>query len=481
MRSGSKWFHYGLLLAMIFCAVYAPDIFAQEPIQTREASEGAIDDLKMQLKRMEDAFLKQQEMMKQMETLVLNQQEQIKELKNRIETISEKPATVATEEIKEEVKQEVGNYLASDEAREKLGLGLSGKYESVNGYYTPDKERTSIGFQTRDGKYSLNMGFRTQMRFTYRDRDADFHESDIADIDLRRARVCFGGNVYSKDLNYYVELSGDSYDVSMWDYYVYWTPLAALNIKTGYFKVPASRQWQAAAFKLLFQDRSIATDAFKQDRDYGLDIYGLPFEGHVEYHASVFRGAGQNPLKTYGKDENIDNNLMYVLSARYNPFGIYDYYDETDLKYTETFKATVGASVVYNAKEKNTKLSDTDVAVGNFDLGMRYKGFTWDSGYYIRSKNPENDIGDTITSDGFYTQAGYFIIPKKLEVGTRYSMLDPDSDIRDDIQKEYSAGINYYFRGHRSKIQTDVARYITDTKDGNNNESRFRLQYQLIF
>jgi len=486
----STWSVYSLSLALVFCAVYADgvaqNVSAQDAVRNKAAFDGGIDDLKKQLTQMEEAFLAQQKMLKQMETVALSQQEQIKELKTRMESISEKPVAVAKEEIKEEVKQEmkqeVGNYLASDEAREKLGLGLPGKYESVNGYYTPDKERTSIGFQTRDGKYSLNMGFRMQMRFTYRDRDEDFDQTDIADIDMRRARVCFGGNIYSKDLNYYVELGGDNYDVNMWDYYVYWTPLAALNIKTGYFKVPASRQWQAAAFKMVFQDRSIATDAFKQDRDYGLDIYGLPFDGHMEYHASVFRGVGQNPLKTYGKDENIDNNLMYVLSARYNPFGIYDYYDETDLKYTETLKATVGGSVVYNAKDKNAKVVDTNVVVGNFDVGMRYKGFTWDSGYYIRSKNPDKDIGgDTITSDGFYTQAGYFILPKKLEVGARYSLLDPNQDVRDDIQKEYSAGINYYFRGHRSKIQTDVARYVTDTNDGNNNENRFRLQYQLIF
>ena len=75
----------------------------------------------------------------------------------------------------------------------------------------------------------------------------------------------------------------------------------------------------------------------------------------MEYHAAVFRGVGQNPAKTIGKDENIDNELMYVVSARYNPFGIYDYYDETDLKYQEKFKATIGASVVYNGKEKDIK------------------------------------------------------------------------------------------------------------------------------
>ncbi|TLD41654.1 MAG: hypothetical protein JETT_2080 [Candidatus Jettenia ecosi] len=486
----NRWFQYGLSLAMVFCAVCSAgkvqNVVAQDVVQSKETLESEAGNLKGQLKQMEEALLIQQKMMKQLEALALSQQEQIKELKNRIETIHEKPVTVAKEEIKEGVKQEVGNYLESNEAREKLGLGLPGKNEPVNGHYLPDKEKASIGFQTRDGNYSLSVGFRMQTRLTYRDNDDDFEEPDKTDIDVRRARLCFGGNIYNKDVNYYVEIDGDSFEVNLRDYYVWWSPLEELNIKTGYFKVPANRQWNSSGFKLLLQDRSIASDAFKQDRDYGLDIFGKPFDGHMEYHAAVFRGAGQNPSKVLGKDENIDNELLYVFTTRYYPFGWYNSYnlatgwEETDLKYEENFKAVIGASVVYNGKERDRKLADTNSIIGNIDLGMRYRGFTWDSEYYIRENDPE-DNGDSITSDGFYTQAGYFVLPKKLELAARYSMLDPDNDLLDDVQKEYSAGINYYLRGHRSKIQADIAHFVTDTEDTDKNENRFRLQYQLIF
>ncbi|OQY97974.1 MAG: porin [Candidatus Brocadia sp. UTAMX2] len=497
----SKGFCYGLSLAIAFCAVYADNVAqnarAQDVVQSQGTSEGGMDDLKRQLKQMEEAFLVQQKMMKQMEAMALSQQEQIKELKNHIESISERPVAVAKEEIKKEVKQEmkqevhqeVGNYLASNEAREKLGLGLPGKNEPVNGYYLPDKAKASIGFQTRDGKYSLNVGFRFQTRFTYKDKDEDFDEGDITDIDVRRARLCFGGNIYSKDLFYNVEIDADSFDVNLRDYYIWWTPAAAeeaLSIKGGYFKVPANRQWNSSGFSLLLQDRSIASDNFKQDRDYGLDIFGKPFDGHMEYHAAVFRGAGQNPSKAFGRDENVDNELMYVLTARYYPFGWYQSYnlatgwDETDLKYEEHLKAVIGASFVYNAKEKDKKLDDTNSAIGNVDLGVRYRGFTWDSEYYIRENDPEGD-GDTITSDGFYTQAGYFVLPKKLELAARYSVLDPNEDVRDDVQTEYTVGINYYFRGHRQQIQADVGHFVTETTETDKNENRIRLQYQMIF
>ena len=85
-------------------------------------------------------------------------------------------------------------------------------------------------------------------------------------------------------------------------------------------------------------------------------------------------------------------------------------------------------------------------------------------------------------SNGFFSQAGYYVIPKKLEVAARYSTLDPDDNVSDDIGREYTGGINYYFRGHRSKIQADVGHFVTEQGDEDDkNENRVRVQYQIVF
>lgn len=343
-------------------------IFVVGTMRTCMAYEGELNELKGQLKQMEEAFLSQQKMMKQMETLALSQQEQIKELKNRVETMSEKPVTVAKEEIKENVKQEVENYLASDEAREIPGLGLSGaslmewrrtEADICDVSYTPDDSSYALHIGTSDDKYSLNIGGRLQMRYQFNDKDEDFGGVDTQNIDVRRARVYMGGNIYSKMLHYYWAIDADSFNVSLRDFYVYFTPYKELNAKIGYFKVPFNRERVISSQRLLFQDRAIASDTFDQDRDYGLDIYGKPFDGHIEYHAAIFQGAGENPAKRItGKDENLDNELMYVLSLRYNPLGKFNYYDGTDLGYSETLKATMGASVAFNGKEKDVKRDD---------------------------------------------------------------------------------------------------------------------------
>jgi hypothetical protein len=61
-------------------------------------------------------------------------------------------------------------------------------------------------------------------------------------------------------------------------------------------------------------------------------------------------------------------------------------------------------------------------------------------------------------------------------------MVDPNKDVAGDIQKEYTGGVNYYFRTHRSKIQADFGQFATS--QGNmqdKKEHRVRLQYQIIF
>ncbi|MGQ3684513.1 MAG: porin [Candidatus Loosdrechtia sp.] len=411
-------------------------------MNTEEMSENEIEDLKRQLKQMEESMLRQQA--------------QIEALKKRIDSLP----------VKEEVKQEVESYLSSNEAREKKDPDPS----AVTLAYTPDDDKYSLSLKTADNKYSLHFGARLQFQYTFRDRD---REKDTSTLEVRRARVYFGGNIYGKLLHYYVSLDADrARDVNLRDFYVYWTPQKELNAKIGYFIVPFNRHRVTSSSKLLLIDRAIASEFFDQDRDYGLNIYGLPFNGHVEYHAAVFTGAGETA------NVNIDNKLMYVLSVRYNPFGKFDYYSDTDLAHSGTLKATMGAAVVFNPKLRD-KPSEEAGTAGVFDFGLRYKGIAWENEYYIMSH--DHDGGGSIKSEGFFTQLGYFVLPKKLELAARYSLLDPDKDTSRDLHREYTIGLNYYFRKHRSKIQSDFSHFVTDAGEQTKHENIFRIQYQIIF
>lgn len=486
----STWRKYVLSPVIAFVGIYTggvlQDVCAQLPEQPQAAYKGEAEDLKWQLKQMEESFTRQQEQMKQLTEVATRQQEQIQILKNRIDTMNPQTTTTQTDETKtppvskEDVKQLVENYLSTDEARNKMGISMP----AMTTIYTPDEDKFSIGFASANNNYSLGIGFRMQFRAAYKDRNEDIGENDTMNMDVRRARLCFGGNIYSKMTHYYVELDGDSFEVGVRDFYVYWTPLPELNAKLGYFKVPFNQQRMSTSAKLLFQDRSIASEEFDQDRDYGFDIYGKPFDGHLEYHAAMFQGAGEDD-EDRGTEDNLDNELMYVFNVRYNPFGTYDAVDESDLKFTEKFKASVAASVVVNPKERDEKFEDTDGLQGVLELSMKYRGFSWHNEYFMRSEEPEHG-GNSVDSDGFFSQAGYFVIPKRLEVAARYSYLDRDEDVSDDIGREYSGGINYYFRPgvHRSKLQADFGHYENSDERGREQsgiENQIRLQYQIVF
>ena len=56
-----------------------------------------------------------------------------------------------------------------------------------------------------------------------------------------------------KLLHYYIELNGDSFDVGIRDFYVYWTPFEELNAKMGYFKAPFNQQRMTTSAKLLLR------------------------------------------------------------------------------------------------------------------------------------------------------------------------------------------------------------------------------------
>jgi hypothetical protein len=117
-----------------------------------------------------------------------------------------------------------------------------------------------------------------------------------------------------------------------------------------------------------------------------------------------------------------------------------------------------------------------------FDAGFKYQGwfvqaefFTrWLDGFLADGPVPVTEIVDR----GFYVQAAFYPIPKKLEVYAATSQIYGDSGAGFDDSSEYLIGANYYpfdTRNHRLNIQViDVNRspvsstfgYYTGGQDG---------------
>ena len=89
---------------------------------------------------------------------------------------------------------------------------------------------------------------------------------------------------------------------------------------------------------------------------------------------------------------------------------------------------------------------------------------------------------------GSYVQAGYFFhylvprIPKQLEFGARYAMVDPNRIAQNDLQKELAFVVNWYFYGHGNKLTFDTTRFsLGRTGAEDLRDTQVRIQWDVSF
>ena len=112
------------------------------------------------------------------------------------------------------------------------------------------------------------------------------------------------------------------------------------------------------------------------------------------------------------------------------------------------------------ALAKGVTVDTVDYRILSFDAGMKYKGIFLQTEIYNRWLDnfkadgvlPVASIHDT----GFYIQAAFFPIPKKLEVYGATSQISGDKSAGFSTSSEYLVGTNFYpfdTRNHRLNVQ----------------------------
>lgn len=142
------------------------------------------------------------------------------------------------------------------------------------------------------------------------------------------------------------------------------------------------------------------------------------------------------------------------------PFG------KTDGRYG---KLVTGGGIV--AGNRNS----TDYFVSGAYIGYRYKKF-WTRMEYSVADGSNGGSGLTDKKrQGWYITLGYFVT-KKLELLARYDVFDHDRTASSNIQREYSAGMNYYIKGQALKL---IMNYIFCQSDFKPNSHRILIGAQL--
>jgi phosphate-selective porin OprO and OprP len=372
--------------------------------------------------------------------------------------------------------------------------------------YQPGKGFT---FTSPDGKFQLSLAGRGQFQYQYVDKDdANGPAQETSVWKIRRFKVSMGGYAFTQDLTYrvQVDLAKSGTAQMLDDAWINYRFVDEAQLQAGHFKMPFAREELTSDGALQFVDRANAVDAFKPSYDTGAMVQGRVAGGKLAYNAGIFNGTGQAGTRT-------TNSGAWAARLVFNPFGEMRY-SEADLENTPSPLLSLGADYFANTLKRNgnatfldtttttppyagtsgwlgkaaatTAIFDNtervDVGTYGFDAAFKWRGFSMQGEYFggkASGKNKEN----TVRSRGYYAQAGYFLLPKRLEVAGRVSSVDPNRDKVRDLQVEVTGGISYYFEEHNLKLQGDYTNIHTQQAVGkqSTDDKQLRVQAQLAF
>lgn len=373
-------------------------------------------------------------------------------------------------------------------------------------------------FTSPDEKFKGSIGSSLQLRYTFKDVDTG---QDSSEFRLRRIKLFFNGSAYTPDLTYKfqsnfadINTSSSNNTKFLEESYINYRFLDEVQLRFGQDKVPFARQELISTGAQQFVDRSFVTDAFKPGYDIGLMLHGKALSSLFAYNLGVFGGVGQNTLRT-------TNDYALAVRLAVNPLGEVRY-SEADLAYSEKPLVSVGANYFMDtlnatrvaasgttaattviesntanasalgsnlgfatgngwlAKGKNVFTSTENIDIDTFgiDTVFLWRGLSIQGEYFI-GQGEGKVSHKKLRAQGFYSQAGYFLIPRHLEAAVRYAWMDPNRDVSNDLISEVQGALSYYFSNHNLKLQADITN--THTQPARTDDLQYRLQAQIIF
>lgn len=411
--------------------------------------------------------------------------------------------------------QEVQAKSLEDVLKEK-GVISEADYKEVTKKKPSDyKVGKGFTFTSADEKFQLLLG--TQMQVQYENDDFEATATqDVSQFNLRRVKTSLSGYAFKKDLTYNLSYNwtnlSSSPNKAIETANIKYRLMDEAQVMLGQEKIQFARQWITSFTAQQFVDGSFVRNAFHMGWDTGVSLHGDIMKGMVKYDAGIFGGAGQNT-----KNKTDDNAYNFRLSVdplgnmKYGE-GDYDnsakpllsigtsYYMNTvrTLKattYTNTAATTTYASVDNNnssfagssgwlgmaAKNKyfsTTAVEDIKVDAFEADLAFKWMGASLQSEYFWGQGEGEVSKKKAVAV-GAYAQAGYFVIPQRLELAMRYAWLDPNRFVKNDMLSEVQGGVNYFFSGNDIKFQADITnKHTYKTKA---DDMVYRAQMQILF
>ena len=419
---------------------------------------------------------------------------QIKALQTKVEAVQAKEAAETAQKAEANKADAAERAVADAEARAARGpLGIAPMLQD-SGEAADDPDPFTAGhngkflLQSPDGLFSLNPNFQIQVRHVANFAPADGESGALEDFDagfeMRRVKIGFKGNAFSKDLTYDIKfafnrfgatedtLDADGFDASgdeilLENAFIDYTPdfllgdnfgrgEGVLGFRIGQYKDPTFYEEAISSSKQLAADRSLVNEELGGGLTFFVQGAGLLYKGenvqallaYVDGLASAntdyqdpdgtdFRGgiSGRVDFFASGQDQDVFEDFT-ALDTKENSLRVgggffADFVDSSNDDVATAVLFTVDAQY------------ETDTGLGLF---AAYYGNYFDDGSIDGFNN------------GLEIQAAQLIGDNGWEVFGRYDVVIFDEDQTDgeNTFHEIVAGVNKYFQGHNAKMTIDV-------------------------
>ena len=392
-------------------------------------------------------------------------------------------------------------------AADQTGHGKEATPGITSGLAPADIYNDGFFVTSADKSFSVFLNGLFQIRFTGfkpQENVARFGASTqgSANFDVFLGRFATSGTVFSPTLKYFLQFQGSTAGngnaISLLDWFTAKTFSKYLTLQAGRSWTPYSYEYYDNPGNYLLPDLSTAEYAFVLPRAIGAQAYGQA--GRFSYAGMI---ANSIPALDAPGQENFNNKVSYIGHFQYDILAPYGYV-ETDpdtlggAKPALTFWASVAYNPVSGSSSMENVMAGDRTTNATSTIGFREGLFTLQTTGYFRQTHRAATLPD-FNSWGYGQQAGYYILPGKLELAERLSGVNwgaPNFPAAGSLVNtwysgpnfpyhrinENSLGINYYMHGHHAKLQVAYSylhgNTFTGSKFGGN---RVQAQTQLMF
>jgi len=266
------------------------------------------------------------------------------------------------------------------------------------------------------------------------------------------------------------------------DIWVNWHQFPEFQIKAGQYKAAFGLEQNSPDTKLFLTERSQVTSALTPERQVGMEVWGKPLtnlypdqKDLVTYRLGMFNGNGRNNAV------NDNDDYLYAGRIELQPW-------KGRLGGHESwFK--LGANAMSSRDASGTVLSPAGTLRVNSDGSLstftapsaaEREGYGFDAsfhwgpfdliGEYLSERyeaRPLSGVAPAFTNfraEGYYVQGSYFLIPKKLQLVTKYEHFNPGQIIDDNLDS-ITGGVNYYIHGDDIKLMADYIHTWSNFRD----------------